>query len=257
MVLKGEVFWGGEVKLMRQKWLGRITLLCLLLVSVVFGWTGWSRVQGAQGDPVPPRTILVQGEGEIEMEPDVALLYVGVETHQPNVQAAQKENNELMNNVLTELGKLGVPSEDIRTSRFDVVPVRQYERRPEYPEIIGYRVTNELVITVKDLSMVGPILDTAVKAGANTVQNLVYSVQAADEWKLQALQKAVSDAKRKAETIAQALGLEIKGIANVTEQAGFQAFETRQAIMETGWSETPVSPRNVKFTARVNINFEI
>ena len=100
----------------------------MLLVSVLFGWTGWSRVQGAQDNPVPPRTILVQGEGEIEIEPDFALLYIGVETHQQNVQAAQKENNELMNNVLTELGKLGVPSEDIRTSRFDVVPVRQYDR---------------------------------------------------------------------------------------------------------------------------------
>ena len=207
------------------------------------------------------RNITTNGEGIIKASPEVASIYLSVEGQGKTAKEARDQNAATVNNVIKHLKKLGLNPEEIQSVSFNVFPVRQYNPGKNQNKITGYQSSSQVIVKTSKLDSVGTIIDTAIDAGVNNVQNVSYGVKDEEAWTLKALEKATLNAQKKARTIAQALGLSIKGVNSVNEQNAFVSpynmdirFMKEQA---TGAGEsTPFqAPQFIEIRANVSISF--
>ncbi len=124
------------------------------------------------GTGAEPATLSVNGEGRVDVAPDIATIRVGVETQGETAAEALEANSAAAAEMIATLKDAGVEARDIQTGQLNVQPVHadmQRTRPGESPEITGYRVVNEVAVTVRDLDALGGLLDRVVGAGANRV----------------------------------------------------------------------------------------
>ncbi len=173
-------------------------------------------------DNAPPqRTIIVTGEGEVLGKPDQARIAAAVVNQAPSAEAAAQENATAMNRVLMAITGLGIPPNKIQTSDYSVQP--QYSNgniTTNNRNITGYQVTNELTITVDDLSKLGSITDTLVHNGANQLGGVGFSIADPKPLTDRARTAAVNDARAKAQTLANAAGVRLGPIMSIQEGPG-------------------------------------
>ena len=155
------------------------------------------------------RTITVSATGTVEAEPDQARVTSGVTTEATSAREALTGNSEAMTKVISELKAKGIDAKDIQTASFNVEPVIDYSKDGQPPKTRGYRVSNQVVILVRDLGQLGTVLDNVITAGANQVQGLSFEVSKADTLKDEARKEAVSNALRRAKLLAAAAGAEV------------------------------------------------
>jgi hypothetical protein len=186
------------------------------------------------------RTIAVTGSGRAAAKPNLADLRLGVSTQASNATEALAKNAEFMNQIIETLKAMGIPEEDIETIRFGLYP------RYRYGHLVGFEVTHMLKITTTDLDGVGQIIDKAVEAGANRVETVRFTFvkDKLDELNTLARQRAIEDAKTKAKTIADSLGVKIVGVAKAEEAYYYRphypmVLEARAAVITP---PTPIMP---------------
>ena len=173
----------------------------------------------AADNTAPQRTIIVTGEGEVLGKPDQARIAAAVVNQAPTAEAAAQENATAMNRVLSAIAALGIPPNKIQTSNYSV--------QPQYPattvnrnNITGYQVTNELTITVDDLSKLGTISDTLVHNGANQLGGVAFTIADPKPLTDRARTAAVNDARAKAQTLAAAAGVRLGPLLTIQEGPG-------------------------------------
>ncbi len=174
--------------------------------------------QAAETSPGGGNTISVSGEGVVLVKPDVARLQIGVETTDPSLSKAEQDNASAMNSVISKLKEMGIKEEDIQTTSYDVNPTSQYDGKQEIPT--GFRVTNVVAVKVKPVDKSGSIIDEVVKLGANRVFGISFSVDDPAALQAQARDKAVKDARTKAEQLAKAAGVSVGSAVSISESAG-------------------------------------
>lgn len=193
----------------------------LLLAALLALGTAPSRA--AESGTIP-RTISVSGEGEISGKPDSAHLSAGVVTQAPTAAAALAANTAAMNRVFAALKTIGIPDNKIQTSNFSVQP--QYPPfRPDAPEqrtIIGYQVSNQVSVTVDDLSKLGAALDALVKSGANQLGGVSFAIANPKPLAERARALAVGDAMAKAKTLAAAAGVNLGPLISIQEGTAYR-----------------------------------
>ena len=171
----------------------------------------------AQGDLQP--AISVSGEGTVTVPPDLAQIDAGVASDAKTAKEAAEANNTAMGKVLAALKGAGTDETDVQTSRLSLQP--QYAQpapgRQAPPAIIGYRAANHVTIKVRDLTKVANVIDTLVAAGANDIGNVGFTVREPSKLLDEAREKAVADARRKAEIYAKAAGVILGAPLDITE----------------------------------------
>lgn len=171
------------------------------------------------------------GEGEATAIPDSATVSLGITTQATNVADAQNKANQTADKIIGNIKKLGVSEKDIKTTNYSVNPnYGQGEIQPMmYPirnggnNITGYTVTQNLEVEVKPIEKVNKVVDTATAAGANLVGgiNFTFSDEMLEKLENQARKEAVANAKKKAQSLANASGLRLGKIVNVIENSNF------------------------------------
>lgn len=244
----------GLVGINRTGWLALAALLLGLLASG--GPAGALAAPDVQAPP-QPQTIVVAGEGEATAAPDVAYVTVGVVTQAPTAGQAATDNAGLLAAVLDALRARGVGDRDLQTSGLSLQPIYA-QGRGERQEITGYQATNNVTVTVNDLSRAGELLDAALAAGANRVGDLRFAVRDVTPLRQQALANAVRAARAQAEAIASALGLRLAAVSSVVEES--VAVPVPRAAMAAPAAApapptTPVEPGELRVTARVRVAF--
>ena len=184
----------------------------------------------------------------------MALLNLGVETIAPTAGEAQRENAELMQAVIYKLSSLGVDKTQIKTTQFFLWRVSQY--REEKEEFKGFQVTHTLEVPVMDLEKVGFILDAAIQTGANTVQDVIFTLRDPQPGYQEALSKAVKQARAKAETIAAAENLKIKDVKSIVEKQTWGPWFAAEGEGR-GEAITPFVPGGLKIEASVTVTFTL
>jgi uncharacterized protein YggE len=164
------------------------------------------------------RTITVSATGTAEAEPDQARITSGVSTEATSAREALTRNSADMSRVISELKSKGVDARDIQTASFNVEPVYEYPKEGGQPSIRGYRVSNQVVVLVRDLNKLGEVLDNIVSAGANQIQGLVFEVSKAETLKDDARKEAIGNALRRAKLLAAAAGAEIGPVIQISEE---------------------------------------
>jgi len=168
---------------------------------------------------MPQRTITVTGDGEVGSKPNQARLSAGVVTQAETAAAALNANSTAMNRVFAALRMAGIPENRMQTSNFSVQP--QYAPfRPENPEpmrIIGYQVSNNVTVTVDDLTKLGSTLDALVRSGANQLGGIQFMIADPKPLAERARTLAVADAAAKARTLAMAAGVTLGPLMSIQE----------------------------------------
>lgn len=165
------------------------------------------------------RTITVSGDGEVAGKPDQARLSAGVVTQAETAAAALNANSAAMNRVFAALRMAGIPETRMQTSNFSVQP--QYapyrQENPEPQRIIGYQVSNNVTVTVDDLTKVGPTLDALVRSGANQLGGIQFTIADPKPLAERARTAAVADGAAKARTLAMAAGVTLGPLMSMQE----------------------------------------
>jgi len=203
--------------------------------------------------------MIVTGTGTVKAFPTLAKLTLGVTTQAEAATVALELNSGRMNRVIEALKSLGIGEDEIETSYFSLTPVYDYSDKLSKPEIVGYSVTNKLFVTTDEFDLLGQLIDEAVKAGANEVYGVYFTLKEEEiaTLKEQARVKAVQAAASSAETIAKTLNVEIIGVAQVTEQLYFPYQPYPMYEMSVEGAKTPIIPGEQEITVTVQVTYII
>jgi uncharacterized protein YggE len=230
-----------------------MVLLGLLLSAFV------SRQTDQVESTSPLRTLGVTGTGQVYLTPDIATISIGVRTDHESASEAVADNNALIQQVVAALTDLGVAENDIQTSNFSIYPQQQYDDQGNIISTI-YVVENTVMVTIRDLEMLGDVLDTAVANGANSIYGIQFDVEDKSAAQTEARQKAVEDAQAKAGELAEAAGVSLGQIQTISESTVYPGpiFDGRGGGAEQAVaSAVPISPGQLTITSDVNIVFVI
>lgn len=182
------------------------------------------------------KSITVVGQGEVKIAPDIAYVGVGVRTRETTAKAAQEKNNQAMAAVIAKIKALGLDDKDIQTTGISLYPA--YDNGNT---ISGYDAANGVTVRA-DIAKVGPILDAAVEAGANSGLSVGFGLKDPSAATLQALEAATKDARAHADAIAKGLGVTIKEV-----QIAIEGSPTTPVVMrDTSYG---IAPADAKMSA--------
>jgi uncharacterized protein YggE len=204
------------------------------------------------------RTITASGKGAIQATPDVAYVNMGVITEGQELSKVQAENAEKMTKVIASLTELGVKKEEIKTINYNVNPNYKWDEKTGKSSIVGYTVSNTLVVTINDISQTGNLLDKVVANGSNSINSIRFSIKNEADLYNQALELAVKDAKSKATAMGKGLGIENIQPLKITESSSRYSpvyNERNMAAMDSAKAATPISGGELEVTANVSIEF--
>ena len=228
-------------------------------------------------------TISVTGNGYVYADPDLAGVSIGVTTEAATSTQAMNDNANAMSQVIAAVRALGIPDKDIKTSTVSLQPKYSYEYpttvgatgassaiAPALPtsaptvlttKIVGYTATNTVTVTIRDMSLVGPVIDAGYNGGANQVNGVTFllSDEKSSQVYKQALQQAVADGSDKAKVMAAAAGIGDIKLKTLTESGSYYpiAYESfdRSAMASGAVAPTPISPGQNKVTATVTLTY--
>ncbi len=240
-------------------------VIVVLLLVLGLSLSAWSAEL-----PSDSSTLTVSGKGIVRIAPDTAIIRLAVETAGKSFGQVQQDNTKAMTRVFDELLKMGIERERIQTASFDVTP--RYAQRPrprsqvpdepQTPKIIGYTAQNSIRVEVRKLETVGKVVDGALHAGANHFSRINWVLREKNSVYLQALQKAANEAKNKAATLTQSLGVSVIRLMKVQE-GGRQVYPQARALAGAQFSmaesakAVPMAPGEIQVQATVTLVFEI
>lgn len=203
-----------------------------------------------------PRVVTVLGEGTAVGRPDTAQVQLGVEIVAKDLTTAQRQANERMDRVLSVLRRAGVSDRDLRTVRFSVDLERAPEPRPAGP-IVGYRVVHLVEVRFRNLDAVGPALDQAIAAGANSVGGIAFTVGEPAPLEAKARAQAVASARREAEQLAQSAGVRLGPVLEISEPEAQPLPPIPMRAALTAEAAVPVQPGTIEFHQTVRMVFAL
>jgi uncharacterized protein len=171
----------------------------------------------ALAQTVPPPAISVTGEATVSVAPDLAQIDGGVTSDGKTAREASEANNAAMGKVLLALKGAGIEEKDYQTSRLSLQPQYAPNRTGSSP-ITGYRASNRVTIRLRDVTKVANVIDVLVSAGANDIGGINFTVSQPSKHLDEAREKAVADARRKAEIFAKAAGVTLGEPLSISEE---------------------------------------
>ncbi len=239
----------------------RRLLVLLALSAVVLAACGTEgSVSGfGAGDGSATNGINVTGQGRVFGTPDTLTLNLGVAVVRPTVNAATAEAAAKAQAIIAALKANGVAEADIQTANYAIWP--EYEYSDNTQRLVGYRVSNDLTVKVRDLDKAGDVLDAATAAGGNdtVVQNLSFSIEDNTALLEMARTAAWNDAEAKAEQLARLAGVNLRGAISITESISYNQppiyYAERAMAADAGG--TPIESGQQEVTVVVSVTFSI
>jgi uncharacterized protein YggE len=161
------------------------------------------------------RSVQVTGTAVVNVTPDRALVRLGVQSNGSTIDAVENANSAAIQKVLDALVRQGINAKDITTDIYVVEPV--YESYDSL-YIKGYRINNEVAVTIPDVKKTSALISAALKAGANQVNNVEFYTSELRKYRDQARELAVTAAKEKAQALASAAGAETGCVIHINEE---------------------------------------
>jgi len=217
--------------------------------------------------PVPASTtgttgISVTGTGEASGSPDVAFVEMGVDARSEEIEDAVEQANTAVADITAALVDLGVDEEDIQTSNFNVFQDERFDDEGQVSQRI-FRVQNTLRVRVTAIDMVGEVLDAGLSNGANQIYGLSFGIDDPQSLQDEARIDAIRDARRKAEMIAEELGVELGDPIYVSDGNFVSPSPIPVRLQGTAVDEAfaggapPISEGQLQVTSSVSVIFEI
>ncbi len=246
-----------------MKWYGKVfssvvlfTVLVLMFASASSGKAKMLfQTPTQQPDASTMRTVQVSGMGELQVKPDTAVIDLGVETQATSAQAALQQNNTKTQALMNTLQKANIPAENIQTQTIRLTPRYESAKTGGSQTLVGYTASNIMEVRTKDLKSFGTLLDQAVNAGANTIENISLEVSSPDQMLDQARKLAIVDAQHKAEQLAQLTGATLGPVLEIQESSSAPHPIVGQPAAET--AGVPISPGTQNVSVQVQVTWSL
>jgi uncharacterized protein len=204
------------------------------------------------------RTVSVTGIGTVKLQPDIVTISTGVESDAPVAKDALAKNNAAMTKVIEELKQSGIEPKDIQTTNFAIEPRYDTSDEKRPARLIGYRVTNSVLITVRDIGKLGEVLDRIVSLGANSIGGISFGLANREAVEMEARKLAMADAIAKAKLYADAAGAQLGLVQTIAEQGGYQPyFEKRAAAPMAAAAPVPIEAGTEQVSIQVSVTWEL
>lgn len=220
----------------------------------------------------------VQGSASVKAEPDQAEISFTVTKTAPKLQDAQDQANKATSAMVNAVKALGVDKKDIKTSNYNSYPnyAQQNEVQPMMMKIqpadtaqtiISYTVSENITINITAQDKVNAVIDAVTKEGAENVSGPNYTFTEAKQKALtaQARDKAIADAKEKAESLAKASGIRLGKLTSVQEGgnaggvfpvARTMMLDSKAAAGGVAAAPTEINPGQNEVYSTVTLSYE-
>lgn len=200
------------------------------------------------------RQITVSGDATVAVAPDIAMIRLGVTSQSKTAREASDANAKQMTSVLAAIKQAGIADRDVRTSRLSLQP--QYDQsKPGAARLLGFQVTNQVTVRIREIDKLPSILDHAIAAGANEMSGIEFIVSEQSKLLDQARDDAIADARRKAGLYAKAAGVKLGSVTSIVEEGSNPPPRPVMQTLRAG--AVPVAPGEQMLRAAVTVTFEL
>ena len=217
--------------------------------------------------------IYVVGEGSIKVKPDIAVVNLGIQSERRTASRARKEASENMQQLMDAIKAVEVEDKDIQTSYFNISP--RYDwieekdgngRKISRQVLVGYTVSNNVNVTIRNLDNVSKVIDSAAEASGDTIRinNVYFRVENTEEHEAELRELAYMDALVKAKHFSSMAAVELGEVIMISEVNMSVApvmSRNRMALGQTmefaGDYSTPISPGETDLNSRISVFFQI
>src|SRR3989344_2338668 len=243
-----------------------------IVVSVFFLIKIVSEIKGFRfigGGAATPSTISFSGESEVFAAPDIAMVNVTVREEGKDVKTAQDKATAKEKAVLDFLAEQKIDKKDIKTESYNSYPKYNYYSPcnsglcpiGDVPKLIGYEVSENISVKVRDLDKAGTLVQGIGTLGVAEFNGPTFSIENEDELKAQARKMAIDEAKAKAETLANDLGVRLVRIVNFSEDGNYPMMYGKEMMALEATQDVSVTPQlptgENKIVSNVVITYEL
>jgi len=250
----------------KKHWLlavGLVSVLALVgLAGCEPGSTALGEIEGINISS-QQQGIWVSGQGKVTAVPDIATLRLGIEAEEASVADAQTQAATAMESVMTALAENGVAEKDIQTQYFSIRRITRWDRDKEEEVVTGYRVTNVVTVKIRDIDKIGTIIDAVAEAGGDLtrIDSIDFSVDDPSNYYDEARQKAMAEARDKAEQLAELAGVTLGKPTYISE--GIQVPPITRGVVYEEMAvgapvpTTPITPGELEVSLSVQVVYAI
>ena len=203
--------------------------------------------------------ISISAQGEASQAPDTASLSTGVVTEADSSKEAMQANAEQMEKLMKAIKKAGIDDKDVQTSGISLNPRYDYQPNRER-NIVGYQARNTVTITVRKLDDLSQVIDALTSEGANQLHGPSFSIAEQEPLLAEAREKALAQARARAESYAESLGTKVRRIVSISEgsHGGMPRPMMRAEVaMAKDSASTPIAPGESTVSVNMELVFEL
>jgi len=237
----------------RTPWIAVLAAASMLAVAGI--------AHGAEAPPL--RLVNVNGSGEVKAQPDMAYVSLGIESRKPTLAAARTEVTEAVDRVLALTRELKIDPKYVDSTRLQVQPDYRWDEKGSKQVLLGYVVSRQIEVEVRDLDRLGTLLEKSVSAGVNQLGGARLDSSRRKELEREAMKLAVDDARLNADTLARAAGARLGPVQSLSAAGSMPVpmYSQRNMSMATAAAsdaaEQGYQPSEMKFTSSVTAQFEL
>lgn len=233
-----------------------VSLMAILMAIPAFSQSAIA------ADAERPRTVAVSGQGEIQAEPDLAHVTLGVEARKPKLEEARAEVARTIDAVLKLTRDLKIDQTLVRSTRINVQPEYNWDANARERNLIGYYVSRQVEIELRDLEKLGQLLERATDLGVNQLGDPRLDSSKRRDLERQALAKAVEDARANAEAVAKTAGARLGPVRTISANSGYvpPPMPMRGKVMmamEASDAAQSYQSGQMTFTGNVQIEYDL
>jgi len=207
------------------------------------------------------RTVSVSGSGEVAAEPDVAHVTLGVEARKPTMTEARTTVAATVDRVLALTRELRIDPKLVNATRVQVQLEYSWNEKDRKRVLLGYLVSRHVQVELRDLEQLGPLLERAVDAGVNQVNDPALDSSRRKSLEREAMAKAVEDARLNAETLARAAGAKLGAVRALNGSFATPptpVYRRGPVMADAAMApEATYQPGDMKFSAIVNAEYDL
>jgi len=240
--------------LKNHSWLARLLVLPAALAIIP---------STVLADEARLRTVAVSGSGEAAAEPDLARVTLGVEARRPTLAEARAEVAATVDRVLKLTRDLRIDPKQVNATRVQMQPEYNWNPKDRKQTLLGYIVSRQVQIELRDLEQLGPLLERAVDLGVNQVSDPMLDSSRRKDLEREAMTRAVEDARLNAETLARAAGAKLGTVRTLNGGASgppMPMYRMQAAMADAAAPPPPEAtyqPGEMKFSANVNAEYDL
>lgn len=241
---------------MSRRGVMRVAAAVAAVVAVLFV----SACGGDGGSGGDPRTVTVNGTGTVTGAPDTLRVDIGVEATAADVSSALNTSSAQVREVTDAVVAEGVERRDIQTQQVNLTPQYSTAAPGTSREITGYRATNTIRVTIRDIGVASQVLSAAATAGGDSTRigNVAFAIDDDSDLMRQAREAAFDDARSRAEQYASLAGDSLGKVQTITEStSGQQQPTTVQRDSAAAAAPVPIEPGEQTLTFSVTVTYAL